>query len=218
MGAHKYLIAFALLCTAGVAAAEPAERRFYAGLDLGQARLNRDTGGFVQPSSDGETLGWKLRFGLQLSRHWSLEAGYTDFGSHEGSQGVFFVPGGSLVPASVAGAALAPGDLRTTAKGIDLSAVFHWPIGESFYLQATAGLQRREFKTSIESVITDAPDFRARDGDLASLIGAGFGFRINEITDIGVNWMRSSNLEGDFEYFENRSDPSLVSVGVRLRL
>jgi opacity protein-like surface antigen len=217
MAAHRYLLPLALLCIAGTAAAEPAERRFYAGLDVGQAQLNRDRPDFIDPRSDGESPGWKLRFGIQFSPYWSVEAGYTDFGHYDGSLTIFAVPGASPIPAVIGGAALAPGDLRTKARGIDLSTVFHWPVGESFYVQAAAGLQRREMKTEVESVIIDAPDFRASDGDLALLLGAGLGFHVNDVMDIGVHWASTRNLEGDFEYFENDADPSLVSLGMRFR-
>jgi hypothetical protein len=208
----------ALLC--GIAApshAQAADRHFYVGVDLGQGRIDRQYPGYTEsPGSNAESFAWKLRFGWRLSPHWSFEAGYTDFGDYDGAL-MFAYP--TLLPLVDPGSAIfAAGDFSTSAKGLDVSAVGTWPIGESFYLCATAGLMRREMKSTHDPYTPGTPAFRAKDGDLAAQYGVGFGFRLSEAWDLGVNWVTTSNLEGDFEFLENQSDPGMLSVGVSYRL
>lgn len=209
------LIPGALLCgIAGPVLAQDQDRRFYLGLDVGQGHINREYSEFsVGPGGEQRSTAWKLRFGWNLSRHWAFEAGYSDFGDYGGTQPVLILPGPADEPTVVA-----QGDLTTSAKGFDISAVSTLPIGESFHLNASIGLARREMKTALHSFFPATPPFRASDGDLAVQWGLGFGFRLNEAWDLGVSWTRTSNLEGDFEFVVNQADPTLLSLGVRYRL
>ena len=205
-----------LLCALGPGAqAQPdANRRFYAGIDIGQAELNRDyPGSYFGPRRESESVAWKLRFGYQFSPRFALEAAYTDFGDYDGSGMVMLLPGA----ASPLPVALAPGDYTTSAKAMELSAVGTWPLGEVFYVSASAGIQRREFKSVFDPSTAYQPGFRAKDGDLATQLGMGFGFRLTDTFDIGANWVTTRNLEGDTEYLENASEPSSITVGLRIK-
>lgn len=213
-----------LLCTLGSGARaqsqdqsrpQPSpERRFYAGVDLGQAELNRDYPQFYfGPRRERESLAWKIRFGYQFSPRFALEAAYTDFGEYDGSGMVILLPGAATAPP----VALAPGDYTTSAKGMELSAVGTWPLGEVFYVTASGGIQRREFKSVFDPSLPYQPGFRARDGDLAVQLGAGFGFVLTDSLDVGVNWVSTRNLEGDTEYLENASDPTMITAGLRVK-
>jgi Outer membrane protein beta-barrel domain len=208
------LLLGALLCGAsGIAPAQDQERRFYLGLDLGQGQIDRDYPAYSHgPRSNRESAAWKLRFGWALSPHWSFEAGYTDYGDYDGSFVIIYT--GPLNQPIAA----APGDYSTSAKGFDLSTVGTWPLGEKFYLNASAGLLRREMKTVYAPFLTGAPGFRGKDGDLAIQYGMGFGFKLTDAWDLGVSWTTSDNLEGDFEFIENESDPTLLSLGIRYRM
>lgn len=194
--------------------AQDQDRRFYLGLDAGQARIHRDYPEYSSGAGDdGESAAWKLRLGWRLSSHWSFEVGYTDFGDYDGSFPILLGAGPADEPL-----AIAPGDFSTSAKGFDLSAVATWPIGERFYLSTSAGLVRRELQTRYDAAIYGIPRFRGKDGDLAAQYGVGFGFSLDEAWDIGLSWLTTRNLEGDFEFLQNQSDPSMLSLGVRFRL
>lgn len=209
------LLLGALLCgMSAPALAQDQDRRFHVGVDLGQGRIRRDYSEYPGgPNAERDSAAWKLRFGWRMSRHWSFEAGYTDFGDYDGSFPVMYVPGPADGPV-----AIAPGDYTTSAKGFDILAVGTWPLGDTFYLNASAGLMRREMKTNFETLVPGAPIYRGKDGDLAAELGLGFGFSLGEAWDIGVNWATTRNLEGDFEFLQNESDPTMLSLGLRYRL
>lgn len=205
----------ALSCGIAIpAVSQDQDRRFHLGLDVGQGSINRKNSAYtVAPGGDRTSTGWKLRFGWTLSPHWSFEAAYTDFGDYEGSRPMLAIPGAADEPIT-----LAQGDLTTSARGFEVSAIGTWPIGEYFYMHASAGLLRRELRTVIESYLPPSPPFRANDGDLAVQYGIGVGFRLNESWDVGLNWTATSRIEGDSEFLENQADPTMVSVGARYRL
>jgi hypothetical protein len=203
----------ALLFTLGSGTrAQPApDRHFYAGIDIGQAELNPDhSESHLGARRERESTAWKLRFGYQFSPRFALEAAYTDFGDYDGSAMGIFVP-------TAAVGALTPGDYTTSAKGMELSAVGAWPIGEVFYLSGAVGIQRREFKSVFEATTAYQPGFRVTDGDVATQLGLGFGFKLTDTFDVGVNWVTARKLRGDTDYAENASDPSMVSLGLRAR-
>ena len=204
-----------LAALASGALAQPGpDRHFYAGIDIGQARLNPDySESYLGARRERESTAWKLRFGYQFSPRFALEAAYTDFGEYDGSAMGIFVP----TAATAAVGALAAGDYTTSAKGMELSAVGTWPIGEVFYLSGAVGMQRREFKSVFEATTAYQPGFRITDGDVATQLGLGFGFKLTDAFDIGVNWVTTRKLRGDTDYAENASDPSMVSLGLRAR-
>lgn len=187
------------------------ERHFYVGADLGQAHLNRRWSDLEVFGKGGNATAWKLRFGYRFSRHFALEASLADFGSYDGAELLAY-------PADSPLAGVAPGEFTTRAKAIGLSAVGFWPLGEHFFLTAQAGLARREFKTTYGPWLLDSPGFRANDGDLGLVTGAGIGFNLRESLDLTVEWMKTDNLEGDMEFRPNHADPSMVTVGVRYKL
>ena len=211
------LILGALLCgSASCVQAQDTDRRFYLGLDLGEGEINRGFTEYSQgPGSNRRSTAWKLRFGWSLSQHWAFEAGFTDFGDYGARLPMLMLmlPGPADEPTVVA-----QGDVSTSAKGFDVSAISTWPIGETFYLNASIGLARREMRSVFSSLLPASPSFRTSDGDLAIQYGLGFGFRLNDAWEIGLNWATTSNLEGDFEFPVNQSDPRILSVGVRYRL
>ena len=204
-----------LAALASGAQAQPGpDRHFYAGIDIGQAELNPDhSEAHLGVRRERESTAWKLRFGYQFSPRFALEAAFTDFGEYDGAAMGIFVP----TAGAAAVGALAAGDYTTSAKGMEVSAVGTWPLGESFYLSGTVGLQRREFKSAFEATTAYQPGFRVTDGDVATQLGLGVGFKLTDTFDIGVNWVGGRKLRGDTEYVENASDPSMVTLGLRAR-
>lgn len=204
-----------LATLASGAQAQPGQdRHFYAGMDIGQAELNPDYSKlYLAVRRERESTAWKLRFGYQFSPRFALEAAYTDFGEYDGAATGIFVPAAN----TTAVGALAAGDFTTSVKGMELSAVGTWPLGESFYLSGAVGIQRREFKSVFEATTAYQPAFRAKDGDVATQVGLGIGFKLTDTFDIGVNWVTARKLRGDTDYKENASDPSMVSLGLRAR-
>lgn len=201
----------ALLCFfTGISCAQSAApRKFYLGIDLGRAQVNPHWPEFRAPGE--HDLGWKLRLGYQFTPGFSLEAAYTHFGEYQGSVPTLFTPASS-------GTAVAPGDFRTAASGMEVSGVGTFPLGEHFYVNASLGLARREFKTRLEPFFVGMPPGRLADGDLAVQLGAGFGFRMNQALDIGFSWVTTDNLAGDVQFRQNDANPEMVSLGLRFRL
>lgn len=193
-----------LCCLAGASAAHSADRHFYLGADLGQAEINRRWPDV--DARDNDDLAWKLRFGYRFSAHLSLEAAFTDFGTYDGRFAFSIFPG-------VIGTA----DYTTSARGIDVSVLGTWPLGSVVYLQGAGGLMRREYKTVYAPVFNGAPSTRGTDGDLAIQYGLGVGFTLSESMDVSLDWVNTQNLEGDMEFRENDSDPSLLSLGLRFK-
>ena len=190
------------------------DRHFYAGIDVGQAELNPDYSEFqLGARRERESTAWKLRFGYQFSPRVALEAAYTDFGEYDGTAVGIFVP----TAGTAAVGAVAAGDYTTSAKGLELSAVGTWPLGEVFYLSGALGIQRREFRSVFDATTAYQPGFRVTDGDVAMQLGLGFGFTMTDAFDVGVNWVTGRKLRGDTDYAENASDPSVVTLGLRAR-
>lgn len=209
-------IATALLCVfAADASGQDADstqgRHFFVGADLGQAHLNRRWSDLEVFGKGGNATAWKLRFGYRFSRHFALEAALADFGSYDGAELVAY-------PADSPLGGVAPGEFTTRAKTMGINAVGIWPLGEHFFLTAQAGLARREFKTTYAPWLQDSPGFRANDGDLGLVTGAGVGFNLGESLDLTVEWLKTDNLEGDMEYRPNHADPSMVTMGLRYKL
>jgi hypothetical protein len=210
------LVLVAALCSSA-ALAQDADRHFYFGVDAGQGRIHRANPGYTDsPGGNAKSFAGRLLFGWRLSPHWSFEAGYADLGDYHGT--LMSVLPTTLPHADPGGGASAPGDFSTSVKGFAVSAVSTWPLGRSFYVSATVGLMRREMQTRNGPSAPYLPAGRLKDGDLAASYGAGFGWRLTDVYDIGVNWLSTRNLEGGFEFPENESDPAMLSVGMRFRL
>ncbi len=200
-----------LIGVCGTALAQPPDRQFYLGADLGQAKLGRDQSGLSSgPDSEHDSPGWKVRFGYRFTEYFSVEAAYTDFGDYDG-----FAPLAQPNAGGIIGGAALAGDHTTAAKGIGAALVGTWPIGRVFYLTASAGLMHRDFSTVLH-VGFEVP--KLTDSDVASQLGLGFGFKLGEAVDIGVSWVTTRDLAGNTGFQENACDPSMLSLGLSFRL
>src|SRR5687767_7898130 len=75
---------FLCLAAAGACAQDPGgERKWYLGLDVGQAKLDHATAFEEESDLDDTSTAYTLRVGYQFNRYFALEGGYTDLGDFD---------------------------------------------------------------------------------------------------------------------------------------
>ena len=204
-------IAMLFALGAGVAQAAPADRGWYAGLDVGRSnlRLNgsdldgvfANQGITSSTSIDGHDTNLGANVGYRLNRNFALEGGYIDFGKFDFN-----------AAASAPGADTIQGDYK--AHAWSFSAVGTAPIDNRWSLYAKGGVTR----TSADLSASSATGATAPAGASASGTGALLG--------VGTSYDFTRSLYGKLEADRythvgdsntGRGDIDVYTVGVGLR-
>ena len=196
---------------AGVAQAAPADRGWYAGVDVGRSNLRLNgsdlDGAFANQgitsstSIDGHDTNLGANVGYRLSRNLALEGGYIDFGKFDFN-----------AAASAPGADTIQGDYK--AHAWSFSAVGIAPIYDRWSLYGKAGVTR----TTADMTAGSTTGATAPSGASASATGALIG--------VGASYDFTRNLYSKLEADRythvgdgntGRGDVDVYTLGIGLR-
>lgn len=206
----------------GLAAhADPADQprtKFYVGVDLGYTRLDGavSPGFFETPSSrpDGRDTGFKALAGIQISRYFAVEAGYTDFGRFTARDVQYSCPVGATPPCTY--------DVNSSTRGPSTNLVGVWPFSDRWSLKARFGAQHAEITTTQRDPEVAGSTLRNQERSWGFMYGAGLSYKINPHWSASLDWERNDQLSlglalsGGAGVFELGSS-SLTSLGVAYR-
>ena len=174
-------------CVPGAFARQPG--KWYAGLDIGQAKLDRSGG--AQSGLDDTSVSYAVLAGYRFSRFFALEAGYTDFGDF------------SLQ------------DFKSSSQGFMINTRVIWPVAKHFELDAVLGGTWITRDISLSGVgSSDANGFVPRVG-LGFAIPVNDRLAFNFEWTQNVDWDLGIETEPDLALFSD--DTSMYSLGVRWR-
>ena len=168
---------------------------FYAGIALGQSKINIDCEGAT--TCDEKDTAWKIFGGYQLNRNFAVELGYVNFG--EGR---------------VAGAAPPFGTASVTfeSTAFELVAVGMLPLADKFSLYGKIGLYRAD--TDADVTLTGFPPATESDSNTDLTFGVGVRFDITRNLGLRAEWQRYGDVSAsDF----GESDIDVISLGVLFR-
>lgn len=160
-----------------------AEPGLVIGGGVGAASLNEDFDGF---NIDADSTAFRLTIGWQFNDHFSLEAGYHNFGRFEQS-------------VDVAGT---PVDVSLKADGFTLGANASLPLGERFSLFGRAGAFFWDGDADINGVS------QARPEDTNLFLGIGLSYRLTEKLELTGDWSR-------YELEDTESDVATMGLRYR---
>jgi outer membrane receptor protein involved in Fe transport len=159
------------------------------GLDIGQSRIEAGQGGFLVPVEEiqhGNDVGFKALFGIQVSRYFGVEAGYTHFGSFRAENVTYTCPTGATPPCAY--------NISASTHGPFTDLIGVWPFAERWSASFRAGLQYAQ-----SSLRARDPDVAgsAADSDESSfgfLYGVGINYQLNPHTRLRLNWEQNDQL------------------------
>ena len=149
-----------LLAPCGAQAGE-----LFVSASIGSADLDEDFDGFTVNDS---STAFRLTGGWRFNEHFSLEAGYHNFGDFE------------AIPGDVPGLDRA----RLSADGFTFGAAGSLPVSERFALTARAGAFFWNGSAKINNVTVASPD------DVNPFFGAGLSFDVSESFALTADWTR----------------------------
>jgi len=208
-----WLVAVSLV--AGTAFAQDKPGKYYVGLDVGQSRIEATSGALLAPADDiqhGNDIGFKGLFGIQVSRYFGVEVGYTQFGDFKAEN----------VPYSCNTAPPCTYNISASTHGPFTNLVGLWPFAERWSLSFRGGAQYSQ--STLRARDPDVPA-TATDHDESSfgfLYGVGLNYQVNPRTRIRLNWEENDqlalglNLGGGIGFYELGS-ARLTSLGLDYR-
>jgi len=213
-----WLVAAALL-TGTALAQQPQGKpgKYYVALDVGRSRIEAGHGGFLVPVEGiqhGNDVGFKALFGIQISRYFAVEAGYTHFGSFDAEDVPYNCLPGSTPPCTY--------DIEAGVHGPSTNIVGLWPFAERWSLSARVGAQYAQ--SSLRARDPDVPGSET-DSDESSwglLYGVGLNYQLNPHTRVRLNWEQNDQLSvglylgGGVGFYELGSS-RLTSLGLDYR-
>jgi len=202
---------------AGAAFAQDKPGKYYVALDVGQSRIEAGEGGFLVPIDDiqhGNDVGFKALFGIQVSRYFAVEAGYTQFGSFEAENVPYTCPPGATSPCTY--------DISARTHGPSTNVVGLWPFAEHWSASIRAGLQYAQ--TTMRARDPDVPSSAVdhEESSFGFLYGLGLDYQLNPHTRIRLNWEQNDQLSvglglgGGVGFYELGSS-RLISLGLDYR-
>lgn len=163
----RFAFGSALVIAAPVLAADaPEERGWYVEANVATVASSGSQSPFV---FDDDESGWSLAGGYAFNRHFALQAGYHDFGTHFATD----------CPAPICTAV--PHEDRVAIEGLSIVAIGTWPVTANVELFGKLG------------VLGWDADFELAGGDdqdRDALVGAGVGLRLSPRWRLNVQYER----------------------------
>jgi hypothetical protein len=135
---------------------------------------------YLKPSLDG----FQIHGGLQLGRHFALEAAYADLGSERISE----CGTNACIPES--------GHLRYAPRQMEVAALGILPLGQKVELFAKAGVART--RTHVRYTPWSGTPTESTSSDSGEIFGAGVAMRLSRMSSIRVQLDRHDVSQGDF--------------------
>ena len=210
-----WLVAVSLLASAAFAQDKPG--KYYVGLDVGQSRIDAGNGVFLVPVSNtqhGTDIGFKALFGIQISRYFAVEAGYTDFGSFTAKNLQYSCPSGSTPPCTY--------NISASAHGPSTNLVGLWPFAEHWSLSARLGAQYSQSSLSARDPDVPGSAVSQDESSWGLLYGAGINYQLNPRMRLRLNYEQNDqlsigvNLGGGVGFYE-LGGSRLLSLGLDYR-
>lgn len=193
---RSHVIVLGWMLCAGSAFAQP-PHKWYAGVDLGQAKLDRSSQSEQISAADETAMAYSLLAGYRFSRFFALEAGYSDLGEFSAS------PDPEL------------GNVTSRSHGISLDMKIMWPIAKHFELELDIGNIWLKNDVSGSGGFLDTLEY---SGSVPKF-GIGFSVPVNERLAFDfaavqyVNFFDMLEFDSDLHLFTE--DTSTYMLGVR---
>lgn len=195
-----------LLLAGSSVVAMAADSGWYAGVSLGQSKVDSDASQLksdlealgatgVAASVDDSDTGWKLFGGYQVNKNFAVEAAYVNLGSFTSN-------------ATYATLAGSPYRSKTDGDGYLLSVVGTLPVNETFAVFAKAGVFAWNLEATASTTLASA-NTSADGTDMA--YGLGVNWRISKQMGLRAEWDRFQDVGGGNNF--NKHDVDLYSLG-----
>lgn len=208
-----WLVAVSLLASSAWAQQQPG--KYYVALDVGRSRIDAGQAGILVPvegMQHGTDIGFKGLFGIQVSRYFAVEAGYTHFGSFDARN----------IPYTCSTAPPCTYEISASTHGPFTNLVGLWPFAERWSASVRGGAQYAQ--SSLQARDPDVPG-TTTDNDQSSwgfLYGVGINYQVNPRMRVRLNWEQNDqisiglNLGGGVGVYQLGSS-SLLSLGLDYR-
>jgi len=183
----SWLVSVSLL--AGSALAQQQPSKYYVALDVGQSRIEAGNGAFFGPRDDkqhGNDVGFKALFGIQISRYFGVEAGYTAFGNFKAENVPYTCFSGSTPPCTY--------DISASVHGPSTNLVGLWPFAERWSLAARIGAQYAQTRLRArDPEVPSATNDSDEDG-WGFMYGFGVNYQVNPRMRVRLNWEHNDQI------------------------
>jgi len=200
----------ALSCTA-LAQGTGGDRGWYAGIDLGQSKLEQNAPVPAVVNRDDTSSAWGIRAGYRFVEYFALEAGYADLGDFETT----YVPLCAITPPSACPSAVA----GTSIDGFTLTAVGTWPVARHFHLKGTLGGIYRELEATIrDNNYTGSGGWSETNTAFSYGIGIAVPVNAHFEIDLDYTWYREIGLGLNLDnnvLVVDESESSVAMLGLR---
>ncbi len=174
---HSGLIV--LILAAVLAPSQAAAKGFYVKAELGRSEYSDDINMDTEVIQlDGTAASFRLAVGYDLSRYFSAEGGYIDFGELDFGE----INSGAL-----------SGSASARADGLEVSLVGKVPVGDRLSLTGRAGFLWWDAEVQISDMIGTESN-----GDL--LVGIGGEFSATDRIALTAGWTRYKLEDDDIDY------------------
>lgn len=182
-----WLVAVAML--SGTAFAQDEPSKYYVALDVGQSRIEAGQGGFLVPLEDvqhGNDVGFKATFGIQISRYFGVEAGYTHFGGFRAENVTYTCNQGSPPPCAY--------DISAGVHGPFTTVDGFWPFARHWSLCARAGVQYAQSSMTAHDPDVVGSKVSSDEDSFGFLYGVGLNYQVNPRMRVRLNWEENDQL------------------------
>jgi hypothetical protein len=204
----KPITLLAALLSLAATHARAADHKWYAGLDLGQSKLDGDG---LMENVDDRSTSYTVRIGYRFVPWFALEGGYTDLGDFSGD----FV---NFCPAVVAFPCPPATHQSSSLHGLLLNAVGIWPLAEHFQLNASLGAFYRELSTTDSG--GGGPTYHFTSKDTVTRLGLGVAVPVNPRFEIALDYAQYRDIGlavgmGGTTTVVDQGESSVLSLGLR---
>lgn len=183
----RLFIAAVLACVSLPALADSGTQptgKYYVGLDVGSSELNAGLSEqFFEPEFNehtGNDIGFRVRFGIQVSRYFAVEAGYVNFGEFSLNDLPYLCAPEQEGPCTF--------NLRSSTDGPMANIVVTWPFAEQWALNGRVGGYYADVSTSERDPDVPGSERKYDDSGFGLQIGAGLSYQINPRMKISADW------------------------------
>jgi OOP family OmpA-OmpF porin len=210
-----WLIAVAL--AAGTAFAQQQKPgKYYIGLDVGQSRIEAGQG-FLVPVEEiqhGNDVGFKASFGIQISRYFAVEAGYTEYGNFKAENVAYTCPTGYSPPCAY--------DVSAGVHGPFTNVVGLVVFSDHWSLSGRAGLQYALSSLSARDPDVPSSEISSDEDSFGFLYGVGLNYQVNPRLRVRLNWEENDQLSAGLDLgggvgFYELGSSRLTSLGFDYR-